>query len=144
MLVRRVAPFGDHAFPPLTRGALPRIGIVQRRNALERRRKGQLAQESSALLERERADVAIAEPGNVEDVIRARSIPGDLSVEDQVFRGQPANGLSHRWNILRQAISRVETNVRALFECNQSNTVELALKNPFRTGEPLLREGCGH
>src|SRR5262245_4462580 len=36
MLVERVAPFGDDAFPALCAGALPRLVIVERRDAPER------------------------------------------------------------------------------------------------------------
>ena len=75
LLVGRVAPLGDDAFPALAAGPLPRLRIVERGDALERRLKRQSIEERAPLVERQRRDVAAVEPDDVEDVIvdRARA-----------------------------------------------------------------------
>ena len=49
-----------------------------------------------------------------------------------------------RRQILRQPIARVEPDVVALLEREQADAVELALEDPLRPGEPLLRQRRGH
>ena len=58
--------------------------------------------------------------------------------------GSAANRRGYRRQILRQPIARIEPDVVTLFVREQANAVELALEEPLRSGEPILRQGRGH
>ncbi len=73
VFVRRIAPFGDDTLPALAARLFPRLGVVKRGHARERRTHRNCGQQCSARIERERRDVTTAKPGHVEHVIRDRA-----------------------------------------------------------------------
>ena len=58
--------------------------------------------------------------------------------------GEVRDRLGDRRAVLRQPVAREQANVRALPEREQADAVELALEDPLRPGEPLLRQRRRH
>jgi hypothetical protein len=144
VLVRRVAPLRDHPFPALGLGRLPRLRIVERGHAPQRRPKRELLQQRLALVQWKRGDAASVEPEDVEDVVRAGPVPGDFAVEDDILYREVGDRLGQRWDVLRQPVAREEADVRPLLERNQADAVELTLEDPVRAGEAVLCERRRH
>jgi hypothetical protein len=69
-----------------------------------------------------------------------------FAVEDEVSRRKLGNrGHERRIGIvLRQAVSRKQPHVRALFEREQPDTVQLALEHPLGAREPLASQRGRH
>ena len=148
MLVGRPAPLGHDPLPSLPRGTLPRRRAFDRDHAPQRRPERQVAQQPAPRLERPRPHVAAIEPQDVEEVIshlsRPSPHPRDLAVEDRVPHGQVPDRLGDGRVVLRPAIAREQTDLRSLLEREQPDAVELALEDPLRAREPLLRQRRRH
>src|SRR5437762_11205074 len=71
---------------------------------------------------------------------------GRLAVEDDVVSREPRDGLhdGRVSRVLGQPVARQQPNVLRLLEREQADAIELALEDPFRAGEALLRERRGH
>ncbi len=100
VFVGRAAPFGDHAFPSLAPRALPRLRVVQELDAPHRRRERQFLQQGAPILERQRRHVVAVQPQDVEDVIPAVTVPGDLAVEDDLVDRQAGDRGRQRREVL--------------------------------------------
>ena len=92
MLVRRASPLGDHAFPALAPGALPRFLVVEQLDAPHRALERQLLQERPSLFERQGGHDPSVQPQDVEDVIAAAAVPGHFAVENHVIDGKIGDG----------------------------------------------------
>ena len=85
MLVRRAAPLGDHAFPALAPGALPRLARRRAaRRAASAASNGSVLQQRASIFERQRRHGSSVQPQDVEDVIAAPAVPRHLAVENHV------------------------------------------------------------
>ncbi len=147
MLVRRVAPLRNDALPALAARALPRRRIVQRGHALQRRSKRQRVQQRAT---RRRA-AATSRRGRratgcrTRDTPRCPVRPTSTSPSRITSRtGRFAIACGEGRVVLRQPVAREQADIRPLLEREQADAVELALEDPFRAGEPLLRERRGH
>ena len=112
LLVRRIEPLGDDAFPSLATRTLPRLGVVHCRHATQRRAKRQLVEQRAAFGERQTAEVVSVEPDDVEHVVfdDAR-FPGQLAVEDEVVRGKLGDRVLDRRNGSRLTGAREQADV---------------------------------
>ena len=145
VLVRRAAPLRDDAFPAFAPGTLPRLPIVERRDALKRRSKRQRIQQRAPLFERQPRDVAAIDPHDVEHVVRQPvGWPRDLSVQHQVAHRQVRDRLGDWRRALRQPVARQQPHVAIVLEGDQADAVELPFENPIGACESLLRERRGH
>ena len=66
---------------------------------------------------------------------------GSLAVEDHVVHREVRNRLDDGRvrRVLRQSVAREQADAPAVLEREQTDAVELALEDPLRPGEPLLR-----
>jgi hypothetical protein len=111
---------------------------------LERRCKRQIAQHRAPLFQRQRRDGFAVEPQNVEHVIRAAAVPGDLTVEDRIFDREFRDGGGNLRQVLRQPVAREQLNVTSVLVSEQPDAVELAFEQPLPAAESILRQRGGH
>jgi hypothetical protein len=62
MLVGRVAPLGNDAFPTFAAGALPGLGVGHAFHQSQRRLQGQRIEYRAALVQRQRCQIAVIQP----------------------------------------------------------------------------------
>jgi hypothetical protein len=144
MLVRRIAPLRDNAFPPFVARAFPRLRIVEGLDAVDGRLERECAQQRAALVERQLRHVAAVEPEDVEHVVRDLVFPRDFAVDDHIAHRQHRQRAGNRRDVLRQPVARQQADLRPLFEREQADAVEFSFEDPVRPGEPLLRQRCRH
>jgi len=105
MLVRRASAFGNHSFPALAPGSLPRCLVLDELDAPHRELERQLLQQRASIFERQRSHRSSVQPQNVEDVIRAPAVPGHLAVENHLVDRKTGDCGGHRRQMLRKPIA---------------------------------------
>ena len=146
VLVRRVAPLGDDALPSLAHARSHGFGSSSAVDALQRRLEAAArAATRGARSSGSGIDVAAVEPQRRRrrDTRPASSqviSPSRITFVDR----QAAMAAATRRNVLRQPIAREQPDVGALLEREQADAVELALEDPFRSGEALLGQRRRH
>src|SRR5262249_17591293 len=86
------------------------------------------------------------QPQDVEDVVHdsASRIPDGFAVEDHIADGQLGDRLGNGWVVLEQPVARIKFHLRAIFECEYSDSIELSLEDPLGSGEAFLCERRRH
>src|SRR5215467_733508 len=130
MLIRRSPALGDDPFPTFAAGALPRLRVVEELDASQGRFKRERLKKRATLLEGQRGHGVAVQPEDVEHVIAALSIPGDLAVENRLVDGKFADRGGYCGAVLGQPIAGKELNVISPLVREQPDAVVLLLEEP--------------
>ena len=121
------------------------LRIGELRHALQGRLQRERLQERAPLVERQRHDVAAVEPHDVEDVVEhAGLVPRDLPVENRLAHRQLRDRGGNRRTALGKTVTGEQTDVERVLVGEHTNAIELALEDPLRAAEALLRQRRGH
>ena len=120
------------------------FGSVTSRDRVQRRPQRRYSQQRAPLRRAEAGHVATVQPEDVEDVIPTPAVPVDFAVEDHfVARRRGDRVRRRRENSAAGGCARKAARLVVL-EREQADAVELALEDPLRSGEALLRQRGRH